>query len=86
MVFRYGGEEFVVVLTDTETDGAELLAERIRTNISRLNPIPEKNLRLTVSLGVTMLRNADNGNLFFQRLDKALYQAKNSGRNRVVVD
>ncbi|MEJ1297930.1 MAG: GGDEF domain-containing protein [Candidatus Sedimenticola sp. (ex Thyasira tokunagai)] len=86
MVFRYGGEEFVIVLTDTDTEGAELLAERIRVNVSRLDPVPGKKLKLTVSLGVTMLRSEDDGNQFFERLDKALYQAKNSGRNRVVVD
>ena len=86
MIFRYGGEEFLIILTDTDPVGAELLAERIRCNINELNPGPGKALKLTVSLGVTMLRGDDDSNLFFERLDSALYEAKNSGRNRVVVD
>lgn len=86
MIFRYGGEEFLILLTGTDLGGAELLAERIRQNVATMPPQTEKEIQMTVSLGVTSLRQGDDINSLFQRMDNALYSAKDDGRNRVVID
>lgn len=87
---RYGGEEFAVILPDTSFSGALGLAEELQKNIESL-AIPNKNSPvapyITLSLGVSKaqsyakLTEAD----LLAQADKALYQAKNAGRNRVVV-
>ncbi|TVO73558.1 GGDEF domain-containing protein [Sedimenticola selenatireducens] len=86
MIFRYGGEEFLVLLTGTDLEGAQLLAERIRVNVQNLEPISDKDIQMTVSLGVTKLTAQDSTDTLFQRIDAALYRAKNEGRNRVIID
>ncbi|WP_063370480.1 GGDEF domain-containing protein [Sedimenticola thiotaurini] len=86
MIFRYGGEEFLILLTGTSLEGAELLAERIRENIESMPPQTDKEITMTVSLGVTSLIESDDVSSLFQRMDSALYRAKDSGRNCVVVD
>jgi diguanylate cyclase (GGDEF)-like protein len=86
MIFRYGGEEFLVLLTGTDLEGAQLLAERIRVNVQNLQPISDRSIQMTVSLGVTKLTAQDNTDTLFQRIDAALYRAKNEGRNRVIID
>lgn len=85
IIFRYGGEEFLILLTGTDLNGAELLAERIRENIESMPPQSDKSIRMTVSLGVTTLLEQDDINSLFQRMDSALYRAKENGRNRVVI-
>ena len=84
MIFRYGGEEFLIMLTGTELTGAQQLAERLRAGIEEMVPIQEKDFRLTVSLGVTMFAIQEDGTSLFQRVDSALYQAKENGRNQAV--
>ncbi|MCP3866923.1 MAG: GGDEF domain-containing protein [Gammaproteobacteria bacterium] len=86
MLFRYGGEEFLVLLTGTDSEGALQLAERIRENVEQLNPHKHETMALTVSLGVTSLEPDDDSSALFQRADKALYQAKQKGRNRVIAN
>ncbi|MCW8945282.1 MAG: GGDEF domain-containing protein [Sedimenticola sp.] len=86
MIFRYGGEEFLILLTGTDLDGAELLAERIRLNIQNAEPITEKGIHMTVSLGVTKLLPKDDTHTLFHRIDTALYRAKHEGRNRTIID
>ncbi len=85
MLFRYGGEEFLILLSGTDTEGARLLAERIRRNVACLDSNPGTKLRLTISLGVTSLTGEDNPSSLFKRADSALYRAKEEGRNRVIV-
>jgi diguanylate cyclase (GGDEF)-like protein len=86
MVFRYGGEEFVILLNGTDGNGAELLAERIRASIeSHTIAFGMETLKITASLGVSTLRDNDTLESFVQRADKAMYTAKNRGRNQVVV-
>jgi diguanylate cyclase (GGDEF)-like protein len=86
MLFRIGGEEFVILLSGTDSAGAELLAERIRASIEHhtlafgMEPI-----NITVSLGVSTLQNNERGDTFIKRADAAMYKAKNTGRNRVVL-
>ena len=85
IVFRYGGEEFVVLLSDTDLEGAELLAERIRQNIeNHIFAYGLETIRMTASLGTSSLRGDDTLDEFIDRADQAMYRAKQSGRNRVV--
>lgn len=83
--FRYGGEEFVVLLNKTFLDGAIVIAERIRSAIEGTSvKIGNKELKVTVSVGASSLKPNDNRDRLFQRADKALYQAKKAGKNTVV--
>ena len=86
MLFRYGGEEFLILLSGTNLQGARMLAERIRQNIGALDPHPEKQMHLTASLGVTCLQQDDTAASLLSRADNALYRAKQAGRDRVTVD
>ena len=85
---RFGGEEFVVMLMNTTAQGAELVAEEIRTGVEELGIVDEKVKNgLTVSLGVASVV-PDNDmlpNELIDAADRALYKAKNNGRNKVVV-
>ncbi len=84
---RYGGEEFVALMPDTDENGAYRMAERIRATIERseLN-IKGKKIKFTVSGGIASMRKEDHSfNDALNRSDEALYKAKNSGRNRIVI-
>ncbi|MEE4956250.1 sensor domain-containing diguanylate cyclase [Pseudomonas alliivorans] len=85
MAARYGGEEFVVVLPETDSKGALKIAENVRKAIETLPPFPGDEQPITVSIGVAsqMVHSGDKLAAFFGIADKALYQAKNNGRNRV---
>lgn len=86
LLFRYGGEEFVVLMRDTDRDGAVLLAERIRRCIAEnACTCSGAELAMTVSIGVSMLANTDTPESLFARADQALYRAKHNGRNQVCV-
>lgn len=84
-VFRYGGEEFVIILNNTELECAKLIAERIRVYIA-MTPltVDKKEISATISVGVSTLGSQDSADALLKRSDSALYIAKNSGRNRVV--
>lgn len=90
IIARYGGEEFVAVLPDTPLDAAKQLAEQLRESIIKL-AIPHKHSKsgefITLSLGVAQLNpTADNKpEQLLEAADKALYQAKEKGRNQVIV-
>jgi len=80
---RCGGEEFGVVLPGTTVQGAELLAERIRAGIESAMLEPRNAVRATVSIGVAAFDTRDAGHMeWIARADRALYAAKESGRNR----
>jgi diguanylate cyclase (GGDEF)-like protein len=83
-VFRYGGEEFLVLLPETDLEGAAALAEKIRTAVAanRLGD-GEQVFTLTLSAGVSSLCENESGNDMIARADMALYQAKEEGRDRV---
>lgn len=84
MLFRYGGEEFTILLSNTDKDGALLLAERIRRTIYTSSyHYGEVLIPTSASLGVACLKSEDNASSFFERTDVAMYEAKNSGRNCV---
>jgi diguanylate cyclase (GGDEF)-like protein len=83
---RYGGEEFVILAPGTDTAGACLLAEKVRTTIAESSFIVDESLRplrITVSIGVAAFTG--NRKRFFQKADQALYRAKADGKNCVVV-
>lgn len=83
-VFRYGGEEFLVLLPETDLDGAAALAEKIR-EAAASHPFVEgaRLFRLTLSVGVSSLCAGESGNDMIARADMALYHAKEKGRDRV---
>ena len=84
---RIGGEEFLLVLPETEADGALLLAERLRVSLSDTPHIlPAGPIRVTCSLGVAQWIQEDrDAGALLGRADEALYTAKRGGRNKVVV-
>ncbi len=86
IVFRYGGEEFVILLSGTRLDIAGEIAERIRKSIA-CNTLAYgmTTINLTASLGVSALRGDDDVDSFINRADHAMYQAKTAGRNRVIL-
>lgn len=83
-LYRYGGEEFAIILNGTDMSGATLLAERIRQNVASMQIPSLKDDQVTLSLGVATLNPQEDSSNLFERADAALYKAKDSGRNRVV--
>jgi len=84
VVARFGGEEFVLLLPDTDVKGAEYMAENLRQTIAALEITPVGHI--TVSIGVSSLylnQAKDSLNEMIKRSDAALYEAKFSGRNKV---
>jgi diguanylate cyclase (GGDEF)-like protein len=80
-LFRYGGEEFVLLLPDTATADALGVAERLRA-LAQATPMLDE--PVTVSIGVAGLEDGQTQDEWLRRADGALYEAKNAGRNRVV--
>lgn len=82
LVFRWGGEEFVLLLPRTPLDTALSLAETIRVSVAKvsISGLP----RFTVSIGVAHHEGNESIDELFKRVDDALYRAKNDGRNRVL--
>lgn len=84
-VFRYGGEEFVVVLSNTGNSEALAVAERIRSQLENQEMATDSGaVQATISIGVASSVENDSRDTLFKRGDSALYEAKKQGRNRVV--
>lgn len=84
---RVGGEEFCIAVWNCENQPAEGLADRIRQAFARMSHSAlNDDIRLTASFGVATARAGDTYERLFARADKALYHAKDTGRNRVVGD
>ncbi|HET8710448.1 MAG TPA: GGDEF domain-containing protein [Spongiibacteraceae bacterium] len=87
---RYGGEEFALIVDDASLDDATMFAERLRSAIHQMR-IKIRNSetvleRLTASFGVAQLREHDTAETLFERADRALYQAKQEGRNVTITE
>ena len=89
---RYGGEEFAVLLPFTHLDEAKVVGERLRKAVES-TPITinqdtddEKQINVTISMGVAEFDSKESGEFLFERADKALYNAKTNGRNQVQVN
>ncbi len=89
IVGRYGGDEFLVILTETKPDNARVAAERIRSLLMALNFKTRQHtaLNITISVGISGFPSANTveSKDLIALADKALYQAKESGRNRIVL-
>jgi diguanylate cyclase (GGDEF)-like protein len=83
LVFRYGGEEFVVILMETDESRAVPVAEELRSQIEQADIVPGR--KITVSVGVCDVIQADSVDRWLRLSDRALYEAKLRGRNQVVI-
>ncbi len=87
MAARVGGEEFTVILPDTDIDSAIAFAEKLRRRIEQtVVVVGEHEIRPTISLGVAMNRKSTNLDELMDRSDRALYTAKRTGRNKVCTE
>lgn len=80
---RWGGEEFILLLPQTNLDNAYIVAENLRNKIE--NHSFEKVGQKTISIGISQFDNIEDTKQFIKRADDAMYKAKNSGRNKVLV-
>jgi diguanylate cyclase len=83
---RYGGEEFLLVFPNTDDKSAARILERLRVMIAELDwSAFSPEMRVTISAGVATLRADENADAILARADRALYDAKTQGRNRIIV-
>ncbi|TBW37224.1 bacteriohemerythrin [Siculibacillus lacustris] len=82
---RFGGEEFVVLMVETGLDDAMRLAERLRGAVERIRLIG-LDLTVSASAGLAEWRDGESGEALLERADRALYRAKESGRNRCIAE
>jgi len=83
-VFRFGGEEFVVLIANIAPANFERFAEKLRAGVERKIVLPD-GVHITTSIGATMLQANEDWEAWLHRADMALYQAKHQGRNQVVM-
>ena len=84
ILFRWGGEEFFIILPESNVEMAGILAEKIRKIINELKiPFAGNSVSITVSMGVAAITDSETATDLVSRADKALYAAKENGRNRV---
>lgn len=83
---RYGGEEFAVLLPYTHIEEAQIVGERLRKAVEETSVhLDNFNINVTISMGLAEFHTEESGEELFERADKALYEAKESGRNRVCI-
>lgn len=84
IIVRYGGDEFVVLLPNSNISNARKLARKIIQNIGVINEMEKKEFDFNISIGVSEYRNKDKDiDSMLKRADEALYKAKNEGKNCV---
>jgi diguanylate cyclase (GGDEF)-like protein len=83
--YRYGGEEFTILLPMTTTEEGAVTAERIRAEFKKENfsPDPGKEVNMTVSIGVAQYRQQEDMKAFVHRVDQLMYQGKKNGKDRI---
>ena len=85
-LIRYGGEEFLLILSETDLQGASYVMDRLRQVVAKAPLICDNNrIEVTLSAGVAQLGEGENGHSLVLRADHALYEAKRAGRDRVVI-
>lgn len=85
-LFRIGGEEFVLLLPKTTAENAQPLVEKIRRSVAESSfHFKLKKVDITLSAGLTEITDIDNAESIYERADAAMYQAKQEGRNRLVI-
>jgi diguanylate cyclase len=86
-VGRYGGEEFVMLLVDSEAGNTRRIADEIRESVSKsgFHSSGQAEIAITISCGISEFREGDTPEMVFERADEAMYTAKREGKNRVVV-
>ena len=83
---RYGGEEFAMLLPETTVKNSKEFADQVREEVSNISFLVKgKQVKITISCGISDLQDNDNEQKIFERADQALYLAKEEGRNRVKV-
>ena len=84
---RYGGEEFVMILPNVSVSKAQSFANRVREEISKITFLLKGNqIKITISCGIAVMHEKDTAESLLERADKALYEAKNNGRNCVEIN
>jgi len=88
LIGRYGGEEFLILLPNIDHQKAYQIANRMRVCVKRqkINTDLACNIQVSISLGVTQFKHYDNDGSLIYRADTALYKAKNSGRDRAIIE
>ncbi len=83
--YRYGGEEFTILLPMTTSEDGAVTAERIRKKFKKENfsPVPGKDVRMTVSIGLAQYKPREDMKAFVHRVDQLMYQGKKNGKDRV---
>ena len=85
LIFRYGGEEFVIIFTETDRDNAIVPLDRLRQIIEEHNfRFNNTEIRVTISIGISSDIQAQTPQEMFDNADKALYKAKETGRNQII--
>ncbi len=86
MICRWGGEEFLIILRECDWINGKRMAEKIRQKIAdHVTMYENEEIRVTISIGVTQYMIDESNDVLIRRVDKALFRAKNGGRNRVEV-
>jgi len=86
MVFRFGGEEFLVLLSNTHREAAAMVGERLRMAVMELQYLVQgRALDVSISLGCATLLAGESSDSLLRRADNALYVAKREGRNRLAL-
>ena len=83
--YRYGGEEFTILLPMTTSAEGAVIAERIRTEFKKetFSPVPGHDSHITVSIGLAQYKPQEEMKAFVHRVDQLMYQAKKNGKDRV---
>ena len=83
--YRYGGEEFTIILPMTTSEEGIVIAKRIQTELRNevFSPVLDQNIYMTISIGLAQYKLKEEMKAFVQRVDKLMYQAKKEGRDRI---
>ena len=85
-IFRYGGEEFIIILNRIDKDTCEKISQRILATVDTNKLLyKEESIHVTVSIGATVIQKDETAEDIIDRADQALYEAKKDGKNRIKV-